>query len=53
MILTLLFVNIGDAEWVDRVLAQLPEATRRTIVRVFRALRSQPPAALGTPFERQ
>lgn len=53
MILTLLFVNIGDAEWLNRVLAQLPETTRRAIVRVFRALRSQPPAALGTPFERQ
>lgn len=51
MILTLLFVNIGDAEWVARVLAGLPEETRHFISRILRSLRASPPAALGTPFE--
>lgn len=52
MILTLLLVNIGDAEWVDRTLASLPEPTRRFFARTFRAMRASPPAALGVPFER-
>ena len=51
MILTLLFVNIGNAEWVERTLAALPEPTRRAISRLLRALRTSPPAALGVPFE--
>ncbi len=53
MILTLLLVNIGDAEWVDRTLAALPESTRRFFTRTFRTLRASPPAALGVPFERE
>jgi ABC-type uncharacterized transport system permease subunit len=52
MILTLLLVNIGDAEWVERTLAVLPESARRFFTRAFRALRASPPAALGVPFER-
>ena len=52
MILTLLLVNIGDAEWVERTLASLPEPTRRFFAKVFRAMRASPPAALGVPFER-
>jgi simple sugar transport system permease protein len=52
MILTLLLVNIGDAEWVERTLAGLPESTRRFFTRALRALRASPPAALGVPFER-
>jgi simple sugar transport system permease protein len=52
MILTLLLVNIGNAEWVDRSLAILPEPGRRLFSRTFRALRTSPPAALGVPFER-
>ena len=51
MILTLLFVNIGNTEWVDRVLAGLPERSRRLIARLLRSLRASPPAALGVPFE--
>lgn len=51
MILTLLFVNIGNAEWVERTLAALPESTRRVFARLLRALRASPPAALGVPFE--
>ncbi len=51
MILTLLLVNIGDAEWVTRVLAALPEVVRRFIAKVLRAMRASPPASLGVPFE--
>ncbi len=51
MILTLLFVNIGNAEWVGRALAGLPPSARHTFERVLRALRSSPPAGLGVPFE--
>lgn len=51
MILTLLLVNIGNAEWVGRTLAALPEPTRRFIANALRAMRASPPAALGVPFE--
>jgi ABC-type uncharacterized transport system permease subunit len=51
MILTLLLVNIGNAEWVGRTLAALPEPTRRFIAKGLRAMRASPPAALGVPFE--
>ncbi len=51
MILTLLLVNISDAEWVGRILAALPERTRRFIARLLRALRASPPASLGVPFD--
>ncbi|KPL84395.1 hypothetical protein SE15_04590 [Thermanaerothrix daxensis] len=53
MILTLLLVNIGNAEWVDRTLAGLPERTRHALARVLRAMRTSPPAALGMPFEKE
>jgi ABC-type uncharacterized transport system permease subunit len=52
MILTLLLVNIGNAEWVDRVLAALPEPSRRMAARVLRSLRVVSPRSLGVPFER-
>ncbi|MEW5941988.1 MAG: ABC transporter permease, partial [Chloroflexota bacterium] len=51
MILTLLLVNIGNAEWVERTLAALPESVRRFVAKALRAMRASPPAALGTPFE--
>jgi simple sugar transport system permease protein len=51
MILTLLLVNISDAEWVARMLAAMPERTRRWMVKLLRALRASPPASLGVPFE--
>jgi len=51
MILTLLFVNIGNAEWVDRMLAGLNEPTRKFVSRVLRSLRATPPASLGVPFD--
>ncbi|HEY3343505.1 MAG TPA: ABC transporter permease [Anaerolineaceae bacterium] len=53
MILTLLLVNIGDADWVDRTLAGLPEQTRKSLARVIRALHTSPPASLGVPFEQE
>ena len=51
MILTLLLVNISDAEWVARILATLPEGARRVTIKLLRALRASPPASLGVPFE--
>ncbi|MEM5774044.1 MAG: ABC transporter permease [Anaerolineaceae bacterium] len=51
MILTLLLVNISDAEWVARMLAAMPERARRAALKVLRALRASPPAGLGIPFE--
>lgn len=53
MILTLLLVNIGNADWVERMLASLPEPTRRIIARILRSLRASPPAGLGIPFEQE
>jgi len=53
MILTLLLVNIGNTEWVERVLAGLPEGTRHVITRLIRSLRASPPASLGVPFEQE
>jgi simple sugar transport system permease protein len=53
MILTLLLVNIGNTEWLNRNLAALPDNTRRIISRVLRSLRASPPAALGVPFEKE
>ena len=53
MILTLLLVNIGNAEWVERTLAAMPPVARRITARVLRAMRTSPPAALGVPFERE
>ena len=53
MILTLLLVNVGNAEWVARTLARLPEPVRRLVARLLRALNATPPAALGTPFEKE
>lgn len=51
MILTLLFVNIGNAEWVERVLAALPDRARRVAARAIRALKVEQPRSLGVPFE--
>jgi simple sugar transport system permease protein len=53
MILTLLLVNVGNAEWVERTLAGLPENTRRMIAHLLRSLRASPPASLGVPFEQE
>jgi len=53
MILTLLLVNIGNAEWVERTLASMPEASRRVVAKVLRAMRTSPPDSLGVPFENE
>lgn len=53
MILTLLFVNVGDTEWVARMLARLPRGMRGAVYRLIRFLRKPPPASLGVPFERE
>ncbi|PWB52338.1 MAG: ABC transporter permease [Anaerolineales bacterium] len=53
MILTLLFVNIGNTEWVNRMLAGLNEPTRRFISRILRSLSAKPPASLGVPFDQE
>jgi simple sugar transport system permease protein len=51
MILTLLLVNIGNTEWVERTIASLPPDARKVVSRVIRSMRTSPPAALGTPFD--
>ncbi|HET7009491.1 MAG TPA: ABC transporter permease [Anaerolineales bacterium] len=53
MILALLLVNIGNAEWVERTLAGLPDEVRRGVARLLRSMRASPPAALGLPFEQE
>ncbi len=53
MILTLVLVTLGNAEWMARFLARLPEGTRRFLVRTLKALQTSPPAALGTIFEKE
>ena len=51
MILTLLLVNISNAEWVDRMLAAMPERMRHLVAKLLRAMRAAPPASLGVPFD--
>jgi ABC-type uncharacterized transport system permease subunit len=51
MILTLLLVNIGNTEWVERMLASMNAPTRRIIASILRKLNTSPPASLGVPFE--
>jgi simple sugar transport system permease protein len=53
MILTLLLVTLGNADWVQRGLNRLPEQLRNSIIRVLRTLQASPPAALGTTFEQE
>lgn len=53
MILALLFVNMGNTEWMERLIASLPDKVRLRAVKVMRSMQSRQPGALGTPFERQ
>jgi len=53
MILTLLLVNIGNTEWVERAITGLPEKVRPAVSRILRAMRTNPPASLGVPFENE
>jgi ABC-type uncharacterized transport system permease subunit len=51
MILTLLLVNIGNTEWVEKMLAPTPEGFRHAVKKIIRIVRSSPPGSLGVPFE--
>jgi len=53
MILALLFVNLGNTEWLQRIIATLPDQLRKNVLKLIRSLRSRPPAGLGKPFERE
>jgi len=53
MILTLLFVTIGNAEWMNRILNRLPVGTKRFFIRTLKALQTSPPASLGTLFKKE
>lgn len=53
MILTLLLVAIGNAEWMKRLLGHLPVGVRRGLVRTLEALQASPPSALGTVFRQE
>jgi len=53
MILTLLLVTIGNAEWVGRALRLLPEKIQRSLVRTLKVLQTSPPSALGTIFKKE
>ena len=53
MIFTLLFVNIGDTEWVTRILATVPKSLRSVILKMIKFIRTPPPASLGSPFEKE
>ncbi len=53
MILTLLLVTLGNAEWMNRALNRLPGGLQRFFTRTLKALQTSPPAALGTIFEKE
>jgi simple sugar transport system permease protein len=53
MILALLLVNIGNADWVERTLAGMPDEPRRIASKILRSLRAPAPASLGVPFENE
>jgi simple sugar transport system permease protein len=53
MILTLVLVTLGNAEWMNRLLTRLPGGLRTFLVRTLKALQTSPPAALGTVFEKE
>lgn len=53
MILTLLLVTIGNADWTKQVLNRLPEGLRRFLIRTLKTLQTSPPASLGTLFKKE
>jgi simple sugar transport system permease protein len=53
MILTLLLVTLGNAEWTNRVLNHLPGGMQRFLIRTLKALQTVPPASLGTLFRKE
>lgn len=52
MIFTLLFVNIGETEWMTRILGKLPKPIRIYFEKLIGFLSTPPPEALGTPFDK-
>jgi ABC-type uncharacterized transport system permease subunit len=53
MILTLLLVTIGNANWMNRFLSLFPETLQRLLVRTLKAMQISPPGALGTIFKKE
>jgi simple sugar transport system permease protein len=53
MILTLLLVTIGNAEWMNRFLNLFPGTLQRLLVRTLKTLQTSPPSALGTIFKKE
>jgi simple sugar transport system permease protein len=53
MILTLLLVTIGNANWMNRFLSLLPENLQRLLVKTLKTLQTSPPSALGTIFKKE
>ncbi len=53
MLFTLLLVNVGNTEWIEKMLAATPETFRRAIKKIIRIVRSSPPASLGVPFKNE
>jgi simple sugar transport system permease protein len=53
MILTLLLVTIGNAEWMNRFLSLFPDNLQRLLVQTLKALQTSPPGALGTIFKKE
>lgn len=53
MILTLLLVTIGNADWVNRLLGYLHPNVRRFLLRAIKAMQTSPPAALGTVMKKE
>lgn len=53
MILTLVLVTVGNADWTKRVLNHLPEGLRQFLLRMLKTLQTSPPASLGTIFKKE
>lgn len=53
MILTLVLVTVGNADWTKRILNHLPERLRQFLLRMLKTLQTSPPASLGTIFKKE
>lgn len=53
MILTLVLVTIGNADWTKQVLNHLPKGLRQSLTRTLQTLQTSPPASLGTIFKKE
>jgi simple sugar transport system permease protein len=53
MILSLLLVTIGNAEWMNRTLSLLPKRMQRFLIRTLKTLQTSPPASLGQIFKKE